>query len=207
MKDLRQHLGELLQGRVCLMGLGNVDCGDDGFGVRLAEELLEAGVPDVVVAGTTPEHCVGRIAGQGFDRLIFLDAVEFGASPGSVALLNAREICARYPQISTHKISLGVLAKWIRATSTTKVWLLGVQPQSIRPGETLTATVSATRDLLRTLLLELNHVGTAAPSAGSGQALGCSAERSLATTRPPQGRATPGRTAEGGCPHVEAVTV
>ena len=50
MKDLRQQLAELLQGRVCLMGLGNVDCGDDGFGVRLAEDLLKAGVPDVVIA-------------------------------------------------------------------------------------------------------------------------------------------------------------
>ena len=136
-------------------------------------------MPDVVIAGTTPEDYVGRIAGQGFDRLIFLDAVEFGAAPGSVALLNAREICARYPQISTHKISLGVLAKWVRASSPTKVWLLGVQPQSIKPGETITPTVSATRDLLRTLLLELligkNLVGTAA--------LGRPAERSSAVTR------------------------
>ena len=180
MKDLRQQLAELLQGRVCLMGLGNVDSGDDGFGIRLAERLLEGGMPEVVIAGTTPENHVGRVADQGFDRLIFLDAVEFGASPGSVALLNAREICARYPQISTHRISLGVLAKWIRATSRTKVWLLGVQPQSIKQGETITATVSATLDLLRTLLLELSHVGTATPSARSGQALGCPAERSSA---------------------------
>jgi len=172
MEDLRQQLEELLQGRVCLMGLGNVACGDDGFGVRLAEELLEAGVPDVVVARTTPEHYIGRIADQGFDRLVFLDAVEFGAPPGSVVLLNAHEICARYAQISTHKISLGVLAKWVRASSRTKVWLLGVQPQSIKPGETITPTVSATRDLLRALLLEQNHVGTTA--------LGCPAERSSA---------------------------
>jgi hydrogenase maturation protease len=186
MKDLRQQLEELLQGRVCLMGLGNVDCGDDSFGVQLAEELLEAGVPDVVIAGTAPEDYIGRIADQGFDRLVFLDAVEFGASPGSVVLLNAREICARYPQISTHKISLGVLAKWVRASSRTKVWLLGVQPQSISPGQTLTPTVSATRDLLRMLLLEVSagktHVGTAAPSAGSGQALDCPVERSSAVT-------------------------
>lgn len=172
MKALRQQLVELLQGRVCLMGVGNVDCGDDGLGIRLAERLLESGIPDVVIGGTTPENYVGRIAEQGFERLIFLDAVEFGASPGSVAILNAREICARYPQISTHKISLGVLAKWIRATSRTKVWLLGVQPQSIQQGETLTATVSATLDLLRTLLLELTHVGA--------DALGCPAERSAA---------------------------
>jgi hydrogenase maturation protease len=186
MKDLRQQLAELLQGRVCLMGLGNIDCGDDGVGVRLAEELLEAGVPDVVVAGTTPEHCVGRIAGQGFDRLIFLDAAEFGASPGSVVLLNASEICARYPQISTHKISLGVLAKSLQAAKT-KVWLLGVQPQSIKSGEAITPTVSATCDVLRTLLLEQNHVGTAALGCpvdhGGTAALGRPAERSSAVTR------------------------
>ena len=166
MQDLRQQLAELLQGRACLMGLGNVDCGDDGFGVRLAEELLAAGVPEVVVAGTTPERCVGRLADQGFDRLVFLDAVEFGASPGSVVLLDAREISARYPQISTHKISLGVLAKFAQAGGKTAVSLLGVQPQSIRPGQTLTPTVNATLDLLRAMLLELttgnNHGGTAA---------------------------------------------
>ncbi len=176
MNDLRHLLEELLQGRVCLMGLGNVDCGDDGFGVRLSERLLEGGMQDVVIAGTTPENYVGRTADGGFDRLIFLDAVEFGASPGSVALLNAREICARYPPISTHKISLGVLAKLVRASSRTKVWLLGVQPASVRLGQTLTPTVSATLDLLRMLLLELstgkNHVGTAAP--------GCPAEQSSA---------------------------
>jgi len=186
MKDLRQHLEELLQGRVCLMGLGNIDRGDDGFGVCLAEELQEAGVPDVVVAGTTPEDYVGRIADQGFDRLIFLDAVEFGVSPGSVALLNAREICARYPQISTHKISLGVLAKWVRAGSKTKVWLLGVQPDSVRPGQTLTPTVRATLNLLRTLLLEVstgkNHVGPDAlvrPAEQSSAAVGVREESAI----------------------------
>lgn len=179
MKDLRQQLGELLQGRFCLMGLGNVECGDDAFGVRLAEELREAGVSDVVVAGTTPEHYIGRILDQGFDRLVFLDAVEFGASPGSVVLLDASEISARYPQISTHKISLGVLAKWVQASGKSKVWLLGVQPKSITLGQTLTPTVSATLDLLRALLLEhaagKNHGGTAAP--------GCPAERSSVSMR------------------------
>ena len=176
MKDLRQQLKELVQGRVRLMGLGNVHCGDDGFGVHLAEELLKAGVPDVVVAGTNPEHYVGCIADQGFDCLVFLDAVAFGAPAGSVVLMDASEISARYPQISTHKISLGVLAKYVRAGGKTTVWLLGVQPESIRLGKRLTPTVRATLELLRSLLLELvpggDHGGTAA--------VGCPAERSSA---------------------------
>ena len=151
MPDLREQLQQLLQGRVCLMGLGNVDYGDDGFGVRLAEELksevrrpkaernpksegrseeLSSSCSDfglwtsfglrssefglrrqVIVAGTTPERFIGRVADEGFDHLIFLDAVEFGGAPGSVVLLNSDEMAARFPQVSTHKISLGLLAK------------------------------------------------------------------------------------------------
>jgi hydrogenase maturation protease len=166
-KDLRQQLEELLAARVRWMGLGNLDLGDDGIGVHLAQILLDAGVPDVIVAGTTPDRYIGRAGDNGFDRLIFLDAVDFGAAPGSVVLLDARQISARFPQISTHKISLGILAQWIEASGKTKVWLLGVQPESMRDGRELTPTISATLEFLRALLLDLitgkTHAGADAP--------------------------------------------
>jgi len=75
MPDLYEKLQQCFQGRVCLVGLGNIDYGDDGFGVRLAEGLLEAGITDTVVAGTMPDRFIGRLAEQGFDYLAFLDAV------------------------------------------------------------------------------------------------------------------------------------
>lgn len=179
MPDLREQLQQLLQGRVCLMGLGNVDYGDDSFGVRLAEELKSEGrdpmavrrpKPEgrtegsnsacsafglrshVIVGGTSPERLIGRVAQQGFDHVIFLDAVEFGGAAGSVVLLNSEEMATRYPQISTHKISLGVLAKWVEANGTTKAWLLGVQPESLKPGGELTPAVQATLELLLELV-------------------------------------------------------
>ena len=158
-KDLREQLRDCLQGRVCLMGLGNVDYGDDGFGVRLAEELLAAGVPDVVIAGTMPDRYVGQTAAEGFDRLVFLDTVEFGGAPGSVVFLNAEEMSARFPQISTHKISLSVLARWAEASGTTKAWVLGVQPESIKPGHQLSAVTRRTLDVLKELLLETSFGG------------------------------------------------
>jgi len=129
MPDLREQLEQCFAGRVCLMGLGNSDYGDDGFGVRLAEALVVAGVSDVIVAGTTPDRFVGRVAGEGFDHIIFLDAVEFGGAPGLVVFLDAGEMAARFPQISTHKISLGTLAQWVESGSPTRAHLLGVQPQ------------------------------------------------------------------------------
>jgi hydrogenase maturation protease len=197
MPDLREQLQQLLQGRVCLMGLGNVDYGDDGFGVRLAEELksegrnpkadgnpksedrspgLVSGSSDlglrasfglrtsdfgfgsqVIVADTTPERFISRVADEGFDLVIFLDAVEFGAAPGSVVLLDSSEMAARFPQASTHKLSLGLLARQIEANGRTKAWLLGVQPESLRPGEQLTPTVRASLELLLELV---RHVST-----------------------------------------------
>ena len=149
MRDLRQHLQESLRGRVCFLGLGNTNYGDDGIGVRLAGELIDAGMPDVVIAGNTPEAFIGRIAEQRFDHLVFLDAVDFGGEPGSVVFLNADEIAARFAQISTHKISLDLLARQVEANGTTRTWLLGVQPASLR---CRTSTVTTTLEDLGELL-------------------------------------------------------
>jgi hydrogenase maturation protease len=157
MSDLREQIRHCLQGRICLMGLGNVDYGDDGFGVRLAEKLLATGMPDVVIAGTTPERHIGRAAAAGFEHVVFLDAVDFGGEPGSVILLHAGEIASRFPQISTHKISLDLLAMWAEANGKTRAWLLGVQPESIRLGERLTPSVEAALEMLSELLLNLDQ--------------------------------------------------
>jgi len=171
MADLREQLQQLFQGKVCLMGLGSVEYGDDGFGVRLAEELKsEVRSPksegrargedrnrwaEVVVAGTYPERLVGRVEEEGYDHLIFVDAVEFGGVPGSVALLDSEQMVTRFPQVSTHKISLGLLARHVEATGKTKAWLLGVQPGSVRPGVGLSAPVTATVDLLVDLVMSI----------------------------------------------------
>jgi hydrogenase maturation protease len=159
MPDLREQLEQCFQGRVCLMGLGNPDYGDDGFGVRLAEALVTAHASGVIIAGTTPERVLGRIADEHYDQIIFLDAVEFGGAPGSVVFLEASEITAWFPQISTHKISLGTLAKWVEADGRTQAWLLGVQPASLKPGLDLSPTVQRTLQMLAEVLSE-----TAAPS-------------------------------------------
>ncbi len=152
MDDLREQLQSALRGRVCFMGLGNVDGGDDGFGVRLAEALTRAGLPDVVIAGTAPEQPAGRCAGAGFDHLVFLDAVEFGAAPGSAVWLNSQKMAGRFPQISTHCISLGMLAKYVESRGRTRTWLLGVQPQSLKPVPALSPAIQTTLTLLTELI-------------------------------------------------------
>lgn len=150
MPDLRQQLERCLRGRICFMGLGNVDYGDDGFGVHLGEALIDRGAPNVIIAGITPERWIGQAAN--FDHIVFLDAVEFGGHPGSVIFLDSAQMSTRFPQVSTHKISLGLLAQWIESNGTTKAWLLGGQPESLKPAEELTPALQKTLELLTDLL-------------------------------------------------------
>jgi hydrogenase 3 maturation protease len=163
-----QSLGEQLQsleGRICLMCVGNADGGDDALGVRLGEELAGelAGTDtaEIVIAGTEPERFLFRGACDGYDHLVFVDAVDFGDEPGSVVLLNTREISGRFPQVSTHRLSLGLLAQWVEARGNTRAWLLGVQPQSLEPGRELSPGVQAALAMLVVVLKHRFNAGVA----------------------------------------------
>jgi len=145
------------------MGLGNSDYGDDGLGVLLSEALGErlnrtgdfCHAHCVINAGTMPERLIGAVAEHGFDHLIFLDAVEFGGEPGSVIFLNSGEMASRFPQISTHKVSVGLLAWWVEKIGTTKTWLLGVQPGSLKTAHGLTPEVQKTARVLEALFCDV----------------------------------------------------
>ena len=136
-------------------------------------------MPDVIVAGTTPDRWIGSLTG--FDHVVFLDAVEFGVTPGSVLLLSSSEMSATYPQISTHKISLGLLAGWVEANGKTKAWLIGVQPESLKAGPQLTPTLQTTLEVLAELLRDIGsaRVETAAQACPERSRRGCPAERQL----------------------------
>jgi hydrogenase 3 maturation protease len=142
------------------MGVGSTDYGDDGFGIRLAEKLAvklanRPNAPVVIDAGTMPERYTGRIADEAYDSLTFLDAVDFGGEPGDVLVANSEEMASRFPQISTHKISLGMLANWIESSGVTKAWLIGVQPESLRMGRGISPTVQDSLDILEELLSDI----------------------------------------------------
>lgn len=142
--DLAARLARLAAGRTCFVGLGNPEQGDDGFGVRLARRLAaRCGGGDrgwaVIVAGTEPERHLGALAAGGYDHVVFLDAAAFGAAPGSVTLLGAAEIVARFPQVSTHRLGVGLLARLLEGGrgGPPRAWLLAVQPESLRAGPEL----------------------------------------------------------------------
>ena len=128
--------------------------GGEGWGEGELETQQGTGCA-VLLAGIAPERHVTPLRDAGFDHVLFLDAVEFGGVPGSVVFLNTDEMGTRFPQVSTHKLSLGLLGRWIESNGVTRVWLLGVQPASCRAGTGLSSPVRRTIGLLAELLAEL----------------------------------------------------
>lgn len=157
MTSLGGQLAQWVRGRACLVGIGNVDLGDDALGVRLARSIAARlggapGAPRVVDAGNAPERFVGGLARAGFDHVIFLDAVDFGGAPGAVLVADAARMSSRFPQVSTHRLSLGLMARWVEEAGRCRAWLLGVQPASLAPGTALTPAVGEAVEALSDLL-------------------------------------------------------
>lgn len=75
--------------RILIAGMGNVLHGDDGFGVAVAEALLERDLPTgatVIEVGIGGFHLVQELH-AGYEGLVVVDAVDRAAEPGTFFLL------------------------------------------------------------------------------------------------------------------------
>jgi len=169
MRDLRAQVAAWRGRRLWILGVGNEERGDDGFGVRLAREL-RAGLPNVrtVDAGTSPERWVGVAVESGCQELVFADAVDFGGAPGELLLAGTADLRARPLGTSTHRVPLALLAQYAEGLGA-RAWLLGVQPGSLEHGTALSPPVAGTLEaLVRILGQALGRDGAGAPAIFDG---------------------------------------
>jgi hydrogenase maturation protease len=150
MSDLGDMVRTVCGETTAFVGVGNPDRRDDGAGIALVKLLEAEGIGSVFTAGTSPERLLPALREGGFSVIVFCDAVDAGLEPGSVILMEARDIIARYPQVSTHKISLGTVAGLLRGENGPEVYLLGIQPETIemQPDAALSTAVEHTLNLL-----------------------------------------------------------
>ena len=134
-------LEQLLQGRVCIVGVGNRLRRDDGVGPLLVDALAgrtrAAGLLD---AGDVPENHLERVVGTEPDAVLIVDAVDLRAAPGVVELLGIDAI--RAAGVSTHAASLALCADYIAGRTGASVALLGIQPADVRLGTGLSPAVA-----------------------------------------------------------------
>jgi len=134
-------------GNVLVLGAGNILLSDEGIGVRVVEALqdryrLAQGV-EVLDGGTCGMDLLDVIAER--DHLIIVDAVNTGSPPGTLVRLADQEIPAVFrTKSSPHQLGLSeVLALLtLLETAPRRVTVIGVQPQSLDLGLTLTPLIA-----------------------------------------------------------------
>ena len=100
----------------------------------------------VLDAGYTPENIVDEAIQLNPDNIVIFDAADFGGVPGEVRVIPAEAI----PEttLSTHMISMNVVAALIAGDTGAKVCFIGIQPKSVEMGEGLSEEVKQSADVI-----------------------------------------------------------
>ena len=130
--------------KIALIGLGNILMQDEGVGVHAIKVVQEHyQVPpelDVVDGGTAGLDLLPFLEGR--DRVLFVDAVDWGEAPGFIGVLKNEAIPQAFgkSKASLHHVGLAEVLATARLLDTLpqEVWLIGIQPQSLEVGLELT---------------------------------------------------------------------
>lgn len=152
---LGEELRQRLRGQVVLVGVGNSMRGDDAAGSWLAGRLNGKVAARVIDAGEVPENYLGEITRLKPDTVMLLDAVDFGASPGSAAVLDQDDL-AGVGVATTHRAPLRLFMEYVKRETGARVFVLGLQPEQTGFGapmsEQVAGSLAALEDLLTKLL-------------------------------------------------------
>ena len=145
---------------VLVFGVGNLLMGDDGIGCRVLAELQRdppAGAR-LLDAGTAVVNLLADM--EQAATVLFIDAFQRGGAPGSIYVLDARDVAAPAPRASLHDVGLAAALRWLAPAHRAKpMLLLGVEPAGLEFGtdlsaplrEAMPAVLEAARALVRHL--------------------------------------------------------
>jgi hydrogenase 3 maturation protease len=131
-KELAARLYGVPRDRIVFVGVGNRLRCDDGIGPE-AIGLLEGRVPHALDTDSVPENYTAAIKRLNPSAIVFIDALDFGGTPGSVKLIEASDVQGY--GASTHNLSLDVSMEYLMHETGADVFLVGVQPERIGDGE------------------------------------------------------------------------
>ena len=138
-KELAGRLHGLSPDRVVFVGVGNRLRADDGIGPALVD-LLKGKVPHAVDADSAPENVTSAIRQLKPSAVVFLDAASFeDAAPGYAKIVEAGEV--EKLEATAHNFSLDVVMEYLKESTGADVFLVGVQPEQIAEGESLSASL------------------------------------------------------------------
>ena len=144
MTALADQIEACVAGRsVTVVGVGNRLRGDDAAGPLVIERLAPGIGTHALDAEQSPENFLVPLLERGQQVVLFVDAAELGAAPGTCRVAAMDELAPRAE--STHAPSLRLTADLLAAHGIDSL-LLGIQPGRTTPGEPLTPAVDAAVD-------------------------------------------------------------
>ena len=146
-------LAELLKNanRLLFVGVGNVLKRDDGAGVVISRQIAERPNIRALTVEVSIENYIGKINSMEPGEIVILDCMELGSAPGEariVALDQVEDIT-----FNTHNISLGRLGDFFQYPT----YVLGIQPQTIEIGDTLSPPVLKTVNRIISQINQINQ--------------------------------------------------
>jgi len=100
-----------------------------------------------------PENYIGKITKKAPQNLLIIDAVDFGAAPGTISVFKTEQLTS--VALSTHAPSPRLFVDMITNEIETQVYFVGVQPEHVELGQPLSACVSSAAETLEAVLRDV----------------------------------------------------
>jgi hydrogenase 3 maturation protease len=143
------------EGLTVILTIGNPLRSDDGIGPYIASLLEDTKDLKIIDAGYTPENCIDEVTALGPKRIIIIDAADFEGLPGEVRLVDKEHIPET--SLSTHMISLKVIASLLEEDTKAQIKFLGIQPITVEFKEGLSDEIKETADEIVAAIKEGFH--------------------------------------------------
>lgn len=137
--------------QVTVLGIGNILLQDEGFGVRVVEELHRRycfpNDVQVLDGGTLGMELLRFVAGT--SKLLVIDAIGGGQAPGTFYRFTGDEVNTYFQdKVSMHELGIKdvLMALELLDKRIDEVVIIGVEPQTLELGLELTATVAGKVD-------------------------------------------------------------
>lgn len=131
---------------VVFMAIGNTLRSDDGVGPYIASKLKSTSNLIILDCGGHPENYIDEVVNLKPAKILIIDAADFDGDAGEIRVVDKDHIPET--SLSTHLISLKVIASILEADTKAKVKFLGIQPKNVSLGEELSNEIKEAADKL-----------------------------------------------------------
>jgi len=124
-----------LSKKIVILGVGNILLGDEGVGVHVAKEIEKRELPEnveVIDGGTASMDILSSM--KDVDKLIIIDALRCGETPGTVYRLHPEDLLASLDSyVSLHQINVleGLILARKTGNAPKETVIIGIEPEKI----------------------------------------------------------------------------